>query len=420
MYVPLRQVVPAVRNPKAHDKAGITRSIQRFGFAEPVLMDERTGRLIAGHGRTEVLADMRDGGDEPPAGIRLDGDGDWLVPVVHGWSSRSDVEAEALLVADNRLTELGGWDDGALLAILDELAASDPDLVAIAGYSTDDHQALMAGLRTGAAVQNPDDVPDAPAAEDARSVLGDLWVLGDHRLVVGDSTDPSTVDRLMAGGPRADIIFTDPPYGMAYGGGRGKARPAFDMIEGDELVGARLVGLVRDSLAIALGHCNPDSAVYVCHTWRTHTEFGEALQANGLTPKSCIVWDKGCIGLGFAHYRPQHEFIYYVPGQWYGDKAQSDVWTVSRDGTSGYTHPTQKPVELVGRALANSSEAGGTVLDPFAGSGSTLIAAHGKGMTARVVELEPRYADVICLRYQNATGELPVHEGTGEPVDFAV
>ena len=255
-------------------------------------------------------------------------------------------------------------------------------------------------------------------SKDPVSVLGDVWELGPHRLAVADSTVLDVWDNLCQG-QAADLLFTDPPYGMSYGGGRSKGddkEKHWGVIENDDLTGDKLVGLVRDALVASLPHRKPDSPAYVCFTWRTYSEFEEALRQADMQPKSCIVWNKGSIGLGHLHYRPQHEFIFYVQGQWYGDKAESDVWTLGRESVGGYIHPTQKPVELVRRALENSSKPGDVVLDAFGGSGSTLIACHATGRKARLCELDPKYADVILRRYQEHTGTKPTRDGV--PHDF--
>lgn len=158
------------------------------------------------------------------------------------------------------------------------------------------------------------------------------------------------------------------------------------------------------------------AAYYVCFPWRTYAEFESAIEACDLKISACIVWDKKSIGLGNANYRPQHEFIFYVKGgAWYGDKAQSDVWQTSRGATGEYVHPTQKPVDLIERAVNNSSKAGDTVLDLFGGSGSTLIACEMTSRHARLMELDPKYIDVIITRWQNFTGQTAHHAETGEP-----
>jgi hypothetical protein len=174
-YLPLDQVVPATRNPKRHDLDGIRRSIDRFGFTEPALLDERTGQLVAGHGRHEALSAIREAGQHPPTGVQVDDTGAWLVPVVRGWSSRSDAEAEGYLVASNRWSELGGWDDAALAALLADVAAADEDLLAATGYDHGDLERLIGAQAVPdlSSFKSFDDIgrgPDDPDADDDETV----------------------------------------------------------------------------------------------------------------------------------------------------------------------------------------------------------------------------------------------------------
>jgi DNA modification methylase len=221
------------------------------------------------------------------------------------------------------------------------------------------------------------------------------------------------------------MVFTDPPYGMSYGGGRAKRtkengtkEKVHQMILNDDLSGSDLVVLVQDALRLGVAQTKSNSALYVCFTWRTFAQFEEAILSLDREINNCIVWDKGSIGLGMSQYRPQHEFIFYSAGEWFGDKSQSDVWKSARGNTSQYVHPTQKPTELIAIAINNSSKPKGKVLDLFGGSGSTLIAAHQTNRVAYLMELDPHYVDVICARFQKATGIKPVAEATGREHDF--
>jgi DNA modification methylase len=269
-----------------------------------------------------------------------------------------------------------------------------------------------------AGLTDEDAVPEVP--ETPKTVLGDVWVLGNHRLMCGDSTSVTAFDQLMDG-TKADMIFTDPPYGMSYGGGRaagstkkGALVKAHGMIINDDLQGNDLIALVRDAIATSSALMKEGGALYACFTWRTYAEFEAGLESCGHKVKACIVWDKKSIGLGNSNYRPQHEFIFYCGGQWYGDKSESDVWHMSRGATGKYVHPTQKPVELVERALSNSSKAGDVVIDCFGGSGSTLIACEKNNRHSRLMELDPKYCDVIINRWQEFTGKEAIHAETGE------
>jgi DNA methylase len=419
-YIALDEIVPASRNPRRHGIDGIRSSIGRFGFATPALRDERTGRLVAGHGRTLALAAMREAGENPPAGIRPAPDGRWLVPVICGWASRSDAEADAYLVADNRHTELAGWDDAGLHALLASIGEVDPDLVAIAGYDDADIAALLGGKVTELppALTDPDDVPEPPA--DPVSKNGDVWQLGKHRVACGDSTNPETWDRILDGA-RPALVFTDPPYGIGYqpkavaGPGRAvsaarKAMATTTIANDASLAEAGQVA--QDALALlhdAVAH-------FVCCDWRPPAGTVQAMQGAAIQPKACIVWDKGGPYQHMDRFAKGHEFIVYA-GPYGGQPTRgTDIWAVHREFRPD--HPTPKPVELVVRAIEAASQRGDLVADPFGGSGPTVIASQATGRRAAVVELDPRYVDVICRRYEEFTGQVPVLAATGEARSF--
>ena len=396
-YRAIAELAPYIRNARTHSDnqiSQIARSIEEFGWTNPVLVDGENG-IIAGHGR--VLAAER-------LGIET-------VPVIE-LGHFTPEQKRAYILADNKLGENAGWDEGLLGMELSELNEFGVD-ISVIGFSEDE----LAGYLNTELPQGlvaDDEVPTTSEQPVSRS--GDTWLLGSHRLVCGDATHADTYSRLMDG-DKASLIFTDPPYGMAYGGGRaagttphGARVKAHGMILNDELVGDRLVGLVRDALSHALGVSASDAAAYVCATLRTYREFVMAMVEAGYETKGCIVWDKGSIGLGNAHYRPQHEFLLYRPGRWFGGKGESDVWRLSRDASTSYKHPTQKPVELIMHALENSSRPGDIVLDCFGGSGSTLVACEKSARHARLIELDPRYCDVIISRWQDWTGKQAVSE----------
>ena len=424
-YVPLSEVRPAPRNPKAHLGDAIRTSIGRFGVAELPLIDERTGRLVAGHGRIDQLTAMRADGQDPPEGVRVAPDGGWLVPVVRGWSSRSDTDAEAYLVASNSLTALGGWDDDGLAELLGELAEFDPALLEVTGYSQGDLEEMLddLGNRTELppALNDPDEVRGVPV--NPRSALGDVWLLGEHRLLVGDCTDVVAVEAML-GGDRADCMWTDPPYGVDYVGKTKDALTIKNDGHGD------LAELLAGAFAVATAALSPGAAAYVCHPPGPLTAvFTEAFLTAGWNWRQNLVWVKDVLVLGHSDYQYRHEPILYgyTPGDggrrgrggegWFGDHSQTTVFEIPKPARS-LDHPTMKPVALIEAMLANSCPPGGLVYEPFAGSGSTLLAAHTLGMRVAAVELDPKYADVICRRYQEHVGDKPVLAATGEPVDF--
>jgi len=214
-YQPIGSLTPAERNPKRHQIGGIIRSISRFGFTTPAVLDERTGRLVVGHGRIEALTAMRDSGQDPPAGIVVDvSSGEWMVPVILGWSSRSDIEASAYLVADNRHTELGGWDAGDLEELLAEIRDVDEDLVsAVAGFAEED----LAELLAGGGVEELPDVGSPAVSRAGRAepftALGDVWIIGRHKIICGDPRDYDTVEHL-GGDKKVDVLFATLPAGI--------------------------------------------------------------------------------------------------------------------------------------------------------------------------------------------------------------
>ena len=401
-------LIPYARNSRTHSKdqvAQIAASIREFGWTNPILVDG-DGTIIAGHGR--VMAARKLGEKEVPC-IEL--------------GHLTEAQKRAYVIADNQLALNAGWDAEMLKVEIAELVDADFDL-GLLGFD----DAMLAGL-TGVETEgltDPDDAPEPPAVP--VTVLGDVWVMSNHRLMCGDSTSIDAFTTLM-GGERADMIFTDPPYGMSYGGGRAAGDHARDkktggvkikahgMIINDDLQGDALIALVRDAIATSSACMKEGGALYACFTWRTYAEFEAGLESCGHKVKACIVWDKKSIGLGNSNYRPQHEFIFYCGGQWYGDKSQSDVWYMSRGSTGEYVHPTQKPVELIERAINNSSKAGDVVIDCFGGSGSTMIAAEKNGRYSRLMELDPKYCDVIVTRWQDFTGQQAILDGDGRTFD---
>jgi len=395
--VAVTALIPYAKNSRTHDDAQVAQiaaSIKEFGWTNPILIDGDKG-IIAGHGR--LLAARKLGMVE--------------VPVIE-LKDLTPTQKKAYIIADNRLALNAGWDNQMLTIELNELLA-DKFSLDLLGFNADELNALLNPVEINEGLVDEDEVPEPPPEPITK--LGDVWLLSNHRLMCGDSTSIDAVDKLMDG-QKADMVFTDPPYGMTYGGGalagstpKGALVKAHGMILGDDKRGDDLIALVRDALASAVASSKSGSATYVCFPWRTYSEFETAMEECGLKASACIVWDKKSIGLGNANYRPQHEFIFYCKGgAWYGDKAQSDVWSLSRGATGKYVHPTQKPVELIEQALNNSSKGGDTVLDVFGGSGSTLIACEKIGRHARLMELDPKYCDVIVKRWENFTGKKAV------------
>lgn len=429
-YVDIREVRGADRNPRSHlSLEKVKGSIRKYGFVDAAVHDGRTGRIIAGHGRTEALTAMRDAGEDPPEGVVVGAGGEWLMPLQYGWASRTDAEAETLLVNLNRLVETGGWEKGGLAELLDELRRDTPTDFELTGFESGDVDAMFAELAQAAYEELPapedlDEVGEAPAPEEAISRLGDVWVLGRHRLAVGDSTDLAVVHRALGGRDvKAQLVFTDPPYGVSYVGQNGMK------IINDDLSASDLGKLLLGAFGVMKEVLIPGGAFYVCSpSGRLETTFRVALEDVGLELRSQLVWIKDSLVLGRADYHGQHETMLYgwqlegeplVPPHFdpehetmlygwkdgaahtfEGGRKQTTTWLYPKPRRSDL-HATMKPVALVRRAVINSSTPGeerGRVLDLFGGSGTTMVASELSARSASLVELDPPYADVIIQR----------------------
>jgi DNA modification methylase len=383
----ISDIKPYQKNPRhKYDINKVAQSIKEFGFQQPIVVD-RAGVIIVGHGRYEAAKSLN------------------LKTIPVTIADLSPEKAKAYRIADNKTNEYSDWDMGLLIQEFTDLLDNNYDLE-LTGFDSDELEKLIVGEKEG--LTDEDAVPETP--EEPISKLGDIYKLGEHRLMCGDSTSITDFDKLCS--EQADMIFTDPPYGMEYGGGRaegstkkGDKVKAHGMIKGDDLKGNDLINLVRDALTTTYLKTKSGASAYICFTWRTYAEFEDALIKAGLKVKNCIVWNKKSIGLGNSHYRPQHEFIFYCGEQWYGDKSQSDVWELSRGDTSKYVHPTQKPVQLIEKAIKNSSKSGDIVIDCFGGSGSTLIACEKTNRKCYMMELDPKYIDRIVKRWEQYTGQ---------------
>jgi len=376
--IDVNKLIPYVNNARVHSDeqvAQIAASIKEFGWTNPILIDNKNG-LIAGHGR--LLAARKLGITEVPA-IQLD--------------NLTETQKKALILADNKLALNASWDNELLSLELDELKSLDFELDLI-GFTDDEMLALMPEVVEG--LTDEDAVPDVP--ETPVTVLSDIWILGNHRLMCGDSTSIDAVEKLM-NGQKADMVFTDPPYNVAFNGRSGK----HDVIKNDNLPVAEFEQFI-DEVCQIIKAINPN-AYYIWCNWN----FYGVLQGK-LDYKTCIVWAKNVFGLGNG-YRHQHEFCLFNGKIDEIIKNESDLWEVKKD--TKYVHPTQKPVALSVRAFSNHIKLL-NVLDLFGGSGSTLIGAEQTGRKAFVMELDPKYCDVIIKRWQDFTGKKVTLESTGE------
>ena len=311
-----------------------------------------------------------------------------------------DAEAIAFMLADNRTADLGQYDDGLLAAILAEQDAADN--LAATGYDADAVAAILADAGL-AEERDLDAAPDLPAEADLFVHPGELWALGPHRLLCGDATKPADVERLL-GEDEADLVWTDPPFGCSV---VGRTRRALTIIN-DDLGAEGTRALV--AAALRLAPLRPGGAFYVAAPSGPdlHLAFLLALADAGLTAHQTLVWVKDHFVLGHADYHARHETLLYGwrdgrAHHFVADRTQDTVWEVDRP-TRSAVHPTMKPVELVVRAIRNSSRPGEIVYDPFAGSGTTLVAAEQTGRNCRAMELDPRYAQVILERWAALAG----------------
>src|SRR6202521_5979921 len=388
------KLIPFARNPRTHSDAQIAQiaaSIAEFGFNNPILVDTNAG-IIAGHGR--LLAARKLGLKEVPV-IVLD--------------HLTEAQKRAYIIADNQLALNAGWDEELLRLELATLAGEAFD-ISLIGFDDIELARLLAAQEATEGLTDADAVPELP--QTPVSTIGDLWILGNHKLLVGDATNGADVARLMAD-DAADLIFTDPPYNVDYEGYTQERLK----IKGDRMSDAEFKQFLEAAFRSCRAVVKPDASVYVCHSSSWQREFQNALEAAGFQVRCQSVWAKNTFAWGFGRYKFQHEPLFYahVNGEkdsWYGDKSQSTLWQEKKPAANRI-HPTAKPVELIERALLNSSKAGDFVADLFGGSGSTLIGCERRERKARLMEIDPKYGDCIVRRYQEYTGKQAVLDGDG-------
>lgn len=391
----VNKLVPYARNARTHSPEQIDQiaaSIKEWGWTIPVLVDEEGG-LIAGHGR--VMAAKKLGITEVP------------VMVADGWS---EAQKRAYVLADNKLALNAGWDNDMLKVELADISAMDFDLD-LTGFSSDELATLLAEKTEG--LTDPDEVPEAP--EDPVSVLGDVWLLGKHRLVCGSSTEVESVDKAL-NGVKPHLMVTDPPYGVEYD-------PSWRAkVNNDGPNSKRAVGKVanddiadwREAWALF-----PGDVAYVWHAGIYSPVVSESLKACGLDMRALIIWAKQRHTFGRGDYHHQHEPCWYAvrkgkAGCWAGDRKQTTLWQIDNNRSNDTGHSTQKPVECMKRPIENNSSPGQAVYEPFSGSGTTIIAAEMTGRSCHAVELNPAYVDVAVERWQSFTGQEAMNEATGK------
>jgi DNA modification methylase len=437
--IPVEQINPAPYNPRKDLKPGepeyekLRRSIQEFGFVEPLVWNKRTGNLVGGHQRLKVLIEQ---------GVR-----EVEVSVV----DLDDQRERALNIALNKIS--GDWDNEKLKDLLEELDTGDFD-IELTGFTEAEIEDLMIQFHVEKKADPDEFDADAAAEAIAEPVTkkGVIYALGRHRLMCGDATSFEDVKKLMGGGV-ADMVFTNPPYNVAYKDSKGKS------IKNDSLSPEQFRELLERAFANYALVTSDRAAFYVCYASREHIAFEQAMNKAGLEVRAQIIWVKTVASFGFANYKWRHEPILYAgkagkPINFYGNRRQTTVWNENdpsfqvekiKDGIVlkffdgektyfaevpavtnieiddpalttiwdfsrevKYVHPTQKPVALVERAIKNSSKYGQVVVDFFGGSGTTLIAAEKTGRTCYMMELDEKYCDVIVQRWEELTGEKAV------------
>jgi len=392
---PIAALLPYARNSRTHSEEQVTQiaaSIKEFGFTNPVLVDD-AGGIVAGHGR--VLAAKKIGLLE--------------VPTINvGWMSEG--QRRAYVIADNQLALNAGWDEAVLASEVAWLAEQnfDTDLL---GFDVDYLDGLLAGDdEDGGGLTDPDEVP--AIQETPISKLGDVWLLGKHRVMCGDSTSIETVETLMAGN-LADQLITDPPYNVAY---VGKTKDAMK-IQNDSMDDESFRQFLRDAFVAADAVMKSGAVFYIWHADSEGYNFRGACKDSGWKVRQCLIWKKQTLVMGRQDYHWKHEPCLYgwkdgAAHLWATDRKQTTILEFDRPSRSTL-HPTMKPVDLIEYQVLNNTKGQDVVLDLFGGGGSTLIACEKSGRYARLMELDPKYVDVIVRRWCEFTGKQATHAATG-------
>ena len=395
---PVDRLIPYARNARTHSDeqiAQVAASIAEFGFVNPVLVGA-DGVIIAGHAR--LLAARKLKMAEVP-----------VIVLGH----LTEAQRRALVLADNKLALNAGWDEEMLRVEMQDLDVAGFNLDLI-GFSAEELETILADSEgTNEGLTDDDSIPETP--ETAVTVPGDVWILGEHRLLCGDATQMEAVEKVLAGG-LADMVFCDPPYNVNYGATmKDKLRGTHRPIANDNL-GSDFEQFLRDACVNMLAVCK--GAIYVCMSSSEIHTLQRVFRDAGGHWSTFVVWAKNTFTMGRSDYQRQYEPILYgwkegADHFWCGARDQGDVWFIKKPHVNDL-HPTMKPVELVERAVRNSSKGRDTVLDVFGGSGTTLIACEKAGRQARLIELEPKYCDVIIRRWQEFTGQEATLDSDGK------
>lgn len=381
--VNIDKLVPYARNARTHSKEQVLQlraSLREFGFVNPIIVD-KDYNVIAGHGR--IMAAKEEGITEVPC-----------VFVEH----LTEAQKRAYIIADNRLALNAGWDAEMLSVELADLQGADFD-ISLLGFDNAELNKLLGGIED---VKDDDFDVDAELQKPAVTRPGDLWLLGKHRLVCGDSTKAETFELLMDG-KLANLTVTDPPYNVNYEGTAGK-------IKNDNMADDKFYQFLLDAFTLTEKVMARDASIYVFHADTEGLNFRRAFSDAGFYLSGTCIWKKQSLVLGRSPYHWQHEpvlFGWKKAGKhsWYSDRKQSTIWEFDKPRKNG-DHPTMKPVPLISYPIINSSMTGCIVLDPFGGSGSTLIACEQTGRVCHTVELDEKFCDVIVKRYIEQVGAI--------------
>lgn len=383
--VPLSKLVPYVNNARTHSPEQITKlrsSLREFGFVNPVIIDQDYG-IIAGHGR--VMAAKEEGIEEVPCVFV-----DYL----------TEAQKKAYILADNRFAQDAGWDEELLRIEIESLQGADFD-VSLTGFDPDELADLFAD-DSDSDVKD-DDFDLSAALEKAAFVKkGDIWTVGRHRLMCGDATSAEDVATLMDG-KRANLVVTDPPYGVSFKSSDGLT------IENDSMKGDEFYQFLLAAFKNVVANLEKGGAAYVFHADTEGLNFRRAFQDAGFHLAGCCIWVKNSLVLGRSDYQWQHEPVLYGFLQngkhpWYSDRKQTTIWNYDKPKRNK-NHPTSKPLDLLGYPICNSSQENGIVIDTFGGSGSTMMACEQSGRICYMLELDEKYASVILRRYVEDTGD---------------
>jgi DNA modification methylase len=380
VYKNVAELIPYARNSRTHDKdqvSQIVASIKEFGFTNPVLIDDE-GLIIAGHGRVQAAQKLN---------LKT-------VPTIC-LDYLTEAQKKAYVIADNRLALNAGWDFDMLKVELNDLNDLEFD-VSLLGFDDKEINDILADPTEG--LVDEDSTPDL--VEDPITVEGDIWLLGNHRLMCGDSTSIDAVDKLMDGN-KADMVFTDPPYGVNYQSNMRTKSEKFDVIKNDDSF-LDIVPIIEIA---------SNGWVFIWTTWKVIDTWIEKTKGLGFMT-NMIIWFKGGGGIGDLKktFSTDYEVaLVWNRGKELKGKRIGSVWSINKDSSSSYLHPTQKPVALAEEAIDKTTNNADIVLDLFGGSGSTLIAAEKSARKCYLMELDPKYCDVIIQRWQEFTGQNAVH-----------